>query len=349
MSSFSKYIMVHMILAMSTIVAVHAQTVNSVVIPNKDSVLIGDIIQLKVKVTYPQEVSIKALDFTSWAEIPNQLYKTDTITQQQYADIEVIDPGQWTALTNNNIIEKGNLQPTLVNGKYTLENTVSIAIYTPGQFKLLSPKVIAESDVETFPAQLPMVHVYLPASALTDSLSLNPINDIMREKKNFSDYRSYILGFGALLIVAALMYYLLRRKKKPTPIKEMAPEIELQPHEKALKALNELNNAQLWQRGLVKEYQSSLTDIIRTYLQDRYGVRATEMTTDEIVDALQKTGFNTEYRQELKEILQVADLVKFAKAVPEANIHSQFMEKAVHFVEQTKEVRISDNQNTDIQ
>ena len=64
------------------------------------------------------------------------------------------------------------------------------------------------------------------------------------------------------------------------------------------------------------------------------------MTTDEISMALSKAGFNTKYIIDLKEILQIADLVKFAKATPQENIHIIFMGRAVEFVENTKEAEL---------
>jgi hypothetical protein len=101
--------------------------------------------------------------------------------------------------------------------------------------------------------------------------------------------------------------------------------------------LTALQGKALWQQGHIKEYQSSLTDIIRTYLKDRYGVEAMEMTTDELSQALRQTGFDQQYKDSLREILQVADLVKFAKATPDENIHQIFMDKAVDFVMNTKD------------
>ncbi|MFN8337825.1 MAG: hypothetical protein U0T36_02280 [Saprospiraceae bacterium] len=100
--------------------------------------------------------------------------------------------------------------------------------------------------------------------------------------------------------------------------------------------MKDLEGAQLWQQGYIKEYQSGLTDIIRTYLEERYHVNAPEMTTDEVVTALYQVDFNPKYTDTLKEILQVADLVKFAKAKPDEDIHSIFMTKAIDFVENTK-------------
>ncbi|MEL6122304.1 MAG: hypothetical protein AAFR14_01180, partial [Bacteroidota bacterium] len=64
-------------------------------------------------------------------------------------------------------------------------------------------------------------------------------------------------------------------------------------------------------------------------------VQALESTTDEIVLAVQTEIESTDVIS-LKRILQVADLVKFARATPEENIHESFMNEAVDFVQRTK-------------
>lgn len=64
------------------------------------------------------------------------------------------------------------------------------------------------------------------------------------------------------------------------------------------------------------------------------------MTTDEISEALKNADFDKMYISDLKEILQIADLVKFAKATPQDDIHSIFMDRAVEFIKNTKEADI---------
>ena len=100
----------------------------------------------------------------------------------------------------------------------------------------------------------------------------------------------------------------------------------------ALKKLNTLEDKELWQKGEVKEYQSELTFIIREYLEKRFHVNALEMTTDEIMRAVPEE-VNPD---NLKNILQIADMVKFAKANPPADIHSRFMDMAYELVRSTQ-------------
>ena len=101
--------------------------------------------------------------------------------------------------------------------------------------------------------------------------------------------------------------------------------------------LSDLKNKQLRQNGEVKAYQTELTRIIRQYLENRFDINALEMTSDDIVHHLKKkTTVSDSQQGKVKDILQIADLVKFAKANPEDNINEQFWNDAENFVQETK-------------
>ena len=85
-----------------------------------------------------------------------------------------------------------------------------------------------------------------------------------------------------------------------------------------------------------KQYYSALTDILRTYISRRWEVGAMEMTTDEIIDALRPLELPDKARMDLTAILRDGDLVKFAKATPEAETNENAYLKAYYFVEETK-------------
>ncbi len=142
----------------------------------------------------------------------------------------------------------------------------------------------------------------------------------------------------ALLALAALAYaakrILKRYGKRFSDMFRPAPP--LPPHEAALAALEKLRAQRLWQEGRHKQYYSALTDILRTYIAGRYGVSAMEMTSDEIVEAMRGVDLPRKSAMDLAQILREADLVKFAKAAPEADENEAAYRAACDFVEQTK-------------
>ena len=85
------------------------------------------------------------------------------------------------------------------------------------------------------------------------------------------------------------------------------------PYDKAVGDLESLRQQKLWQSGKIKEFFSSLTDIAREYIEGQFGVNAVEMTTDDILEDVKSLRFSPDTYNKLKETMEVADLVKFAK------------------------------------
>lgn len=71
-------------------------------------------------------------------------------------------------------------------------------------------------------------------------------------------------------------------------------------------------------KGQVKEYYTRLTDILRAYFEARFGVLAAEMTSDEIMNAMKDLLNDAAMIGDLRKILSLSDMAKFAKAQPNA-------------------------------
>ena len=84
-----------------------------------------------------------------------------------------------------------------------------------------------------------------------------------------------------------------------------------------------------------KEYYTQLTDALRQYINERFGFNAMEMTSAEIIEHLNANG-NQEMMNELKEIFQTADLVKFAKYATLINENDLNLVNAIQFIDKTK-------------
>ncbi len=159
----------------------------------------------------------------------------------------------------------------------------------------------------------------------------------------FMEVRDYVIyGIIALLIlsliiwlIATLLYRHMR--KRETQVRVM-PKIA--PHIVANKALVELHNRKLWQNGKYKQYYTALTSIIRVYISERWSISALEYTTDEIIEALADVDIPRDSRMALVVLLRTADMVKFAKAEPEAAENEENYLRAYYFVENTKVIDI---------
>jgi hypothetical protein len=115
------------------------------------------------------------------------------------------------------------------------------------------------------------------------------------------------------------------------------PQVPPRPaHEIALEELDTLKRKDLVSRGDWKTYYSELSDIVRRYLENRFGLAAPDMTTEEfLVYVRDRSILEASYKSLLREFLTASDLVKFAKYIPDAREGDQAMVTARQFVEQT--------------
>lgn len=173
------------------------------------------------------------------------------------------------------------------------------------------------------------------------SQSIYDVKDLHNLPFRLGEIRTYLIwGAAALLLLAAAAWGLVRwlrsRGKRIGDLFRPAPP--LPPHVAAIQALEALHNQKLWQNNRHKQYYSGITDILRTYIAARWEIGAMEMTSDEIIETMRPEELPDKARMDLTAILRDADLVKFAKATPEAEQNEADYLKAYYFVEETKPV-----------
>ena len=105
-------------------------------------------------------------------------------------------------------------------------------------------------------------------------------------------------------------------------------------HRTALSTLEKFKGRATDTLDETKHYYMELTDVLRTYIHDRFGFNAKEMTSAEIVTNLLENGDSTALA-DLRELLQMADLVKFAKQETSMTENDRSLLKALEYVQQT--------------
>ncbi len=134
-------------------------------------------------------------------------------------------------------------------------------------------------------------------------------------------------------LIGLAIFFILKKKKKGY---YFTPKIELPPHVVALSDLDKLKASKLWQKGQEKEYYTELTDILRHYIDRRFHIDAPEMISEDIIAAIHLATDTKSATDGLTQILNVADLVKFAKYTPFADENDLSLVNAYLFVNQTK-------------
>lgn len=139
-----------------------------------------------------------------------------------------------------------------------------------------------------------------------------------------------------MLIVCGIIVYLRNRLKNNKPIIAHIRVIKRVPaHEKALNEIKVIKQQHTTNQETQKEYYTRLTTTLREYIMSRFGFNAMEMTSAEIIDRLRNAG-DQKMIDELKELFQTADLVKFAKYETQINENDANLVNAINFIDQTK-------------
>ncbi len=288
-----------------------------------DTILIGDRVELSVYASIPSEYSVQFPIFA------------DTLT----ANIEVVGTH-----TIDTISKSDNLQELIY--KLTLTSFDSGYFQIPG---FILPLVNGSTidTVTTSPVWLTVNT--LPAD--TTQASIYDIKPPISQPVTFWEVAPWI---GGTLVLAGLVWLLvtfLRRRKKNEPLFFPRKPVE-PPHIVALRELEKVREAKMWETDNHKLYHSNLTDIIRSYIEGRFMLPAMEQTTFEIVGSFKVNDLvEGKLLDELENILSLADLVKFAKMSPTLDENKSSLDFAFKFVNQTKQVEEasqfnqSDNEN----
>ena len=165
----------------------------------------------------------------------------------------------------------------------------------------------------------------------TTTAEIRDIAPIERVPYTFWELFRWVLLAWAVAAVGIVVWWLVDRKKRHGSIfVHQEPVDTRNPHERASEDLETLREKRLWQAGKLKEYHTELTDIVRRFIEESTSIRATEMTSEECVNALLSQGVNIE---PLRSMFTTADLGKFAKSEPLPHEHEASLKAAVEFVD----------------
>ncbi len=213
-------------------------------------------------------------------------------------------------------------------GRIVKVYTYSFVCFGTGQLKIPAFKLIIQrGDVlDTLYSNTVDVRVasVLPAE-------MDDINDI-KGPVRFPNFMPLIVS-AILLLVAAAGYLGYRYFKRFRRAEALARSL-VPPWIEAMLALEKIPVDEWLGKGLIKRYYYSLSEILKRYLERRFGFKAAEQTTTEIADNLRS--LRIPQRDEFREFFTRADMVKYAKYVPPAGEVASAIESAKDLVTMTK-------------
>ncbi|MBP5535401.1 MAG: hypothetical protein J6X62_01275 [Bacteroidales bacterium] len=173
----------------------------------------------------------------------------------------------------------------------------------------------------------------LPAVDTSSTADIRDITKHLKEPYTFWEIARWPLLALAVAALAWVIVYVVRRLRNHQPIIALAKPQPVPPYDTAMRQIEELRVKRLWQQGLLKEYYTDLTDTVRQYIEAEFGIAATDMTTDQTLEALTAVAYRPkDTDDQMRQLLDTADMVKFAKAEPLGDVHDQAMNLAVGIV-----------------
>lgn len=309
--TFTRHSIQALIMAMM-LLALPAMAGNTTISAKLDSthVLMGKTIGLHISVVQDREVNGLMLNLVA-----------DTLN----AKVEIADKGKadTTALDNNRL---------------QINRDITLQAFDPGTYQLPAILYVVGGDTlrskETLTLTVDSIKVD-PQGKIKDfkPVAEAPFKLLDWIPDFISDYWWAWLA-GLLLLAFGIYAYFKWYKKGINPLKPVKKR--LPPYEEAMQALSNLKSRNLWQNGQEKEYYTTLTDILRVYIDRRFGINAVEMTSTQIMDKIRQNEDAHIAKEQLNNVLEIADFVKFANMHTLADDNEIAFQRAVNFVEQTK-------------
>ncbi|MCQ2059569.1 MAG: hypothetical protein MJY71_07060 [Bacteroidaceae bacterium] len=217
--------------------------------------------------------------------------------------------------------------------RMTINMHYTVTAFDTSMFYIPPTKVFVDSVEYKATHGVPLMVYAFPID--TTSYSIFGHKEQLKEPIIWKDLDDSVLSILLIALFVTAFVYLLNRYKKDKPIlKTIKIEKKEPAHIVAKNAIENIREQKLQHGSDAKAYYSQLTDIIKVYIEDRFGFNATDMTSDQIIDNL-KNSADYQGLKEFSELLQTADLVKFAKYTPMLNENDMFLEVAQSFIQDT--------------
>jgi hypothetical protein len=297
---------------------------------------------------YSQEVIVKSVPDTTAILIGDQI--GFTVTAAIPAGTNASLSSKADTLAGKIVILGRDPRDTVIapDGQMIITDRYLITSFDSGYYSIppFYAEVVSGDSLKKYFSDYSFLDVKRPDITPQDTTDV--IFDIVPPRKAPMTFRE-ILPYIIIALIAAIVIYLLARFLPRSPLRRFVrPPAPKEPaHVIAMRELHRLKEEELWQKGEVKEYYSRLSDIVRRYIDNRYGISSPELTTDETVRMLQKAAVTTSDQMMLvKDLLSLSDMVKFAKYVPQSELHERSYDDAVRFVEMTKLTEVTADENS---
>ena len=226
---------------------------------------------------------------------------------------------------------------------YTIRGSIVLAPFEEGTYHLPPIPVLRNGKDTLLFEALQMDVKTMPVDTAT--FQIHDIKGQLRYPLTFKELLPWIGGALLLAGLVVLLVWLIRRRKAQaggqTFRKDPAYIV-------ALRELDKWRSDKFWAPDKQKAFYSGITDALKNYIEDRFGIDAPEMTTAELFAALrQAEDLPEDLREETRAVFECADFVKFAKHIASEEENARALPTAVRFVTSTYQTVLEEEQQGD--
>jgi hypothetical protein len=295
-----------------------AQNVNATAELDSTVIFIGGQINLKLEVSQPKGIKVQFPQLT------------DTITK----NIEIIEKSKIDSIhvDNNRIVLTQSYLITSFDSGLHYIPPVQFEIDDNENKNLTSSNALSLMVVNPFKQVKPEEGIFDIKGVINTPFKLSEILDLI-----------FIYG-GIVFLIALLVWgYLYYKKKFIHSESEYKNPVPTEPaHIIALRELDKIKAAKLWEKNKTKPFYTQVSNTLRAYIEHKYSIPALEQTSVEIINTVkQELDLTKDSLEKLSQVLELSDLVKFAKFEPLADENSQSLTNAYAFVNTTKNEALS--------
>ncbi|WP_156168845.1 hypothetical protein [Kordia jejudonensis] len=261
-----------------------------------------------------------------------------SISVEADSTASVVFPQEKNLFLPLELLEAYNVDTLKKDAKYNLTRMYGLTQFDSGKYFIPKQKILI-NEKPYFTDSIRIAVADVPVDTLKQKMF--EIKPLVSVEKGSSNWWKWFLVILVLVAAFGAYFYFfvfqLKAKKKKKKKKEIPP------YDRALLQLNELDNSTLLLKSEYKDYYSELTNIVRQYIEEEVHIDALESTTEELIrkiEAQKQAGYldlKDETIKNLKNVLQTADLVKFAKSKPDDAVVKADRNLVEYIVVETKE------------
>ena len=221
-------------------------------------------------------------------------------------------------------------------GKMKIEGRMKLTSFDSGSY-FLPPVIVMLERVDGKIDTLFLDGPTLEVTTIPIDTATYELKDLKGQIKYPVTFKEIFPWLAALVLLAALVYLVVRIIKNRKENKTFFGKKIVQdpPHIVALRSLDKIRGQKLWQNGKQKQFYTGVTDALRLYIADRYGIVTLERPSGEMLEELSQQGIDEKLFAETSELFSRADLVKFAKYSASNEENEETIPVAVRFVNST--------------